>query len=69
MSEGTVLERWTSRKFWAAMVWQGVITWMRVQGHLPPEMYVSLTWVILGGYFVGNVAQSVLGSKQSGSAQ
>ncbi len=63
-SDGTlttnVVARWSSRKFWAAMVWQGVFTWLFYAGKLPVEAFTSVTWLLLGGYFVGNVAQKVL---------
>lgn len=55
-----IKQRWSSRKFWAAMVWEAVMVWLRVQDHLPVDAFVSLTWLLLGGYFVGNVAQNVL---------
>lgn len=51
--------KWASRKFWAMMFWQAVVVWMRVRGHLPAEAFVSLTTVLLGGYFAANVVQAV----------
>lgn len=56
----TVAIRWTSRKFWAMMIWQTVITVLLYRGKLPVDAFQSLTWLLLGGYFVGNVAQKVL---------
>jgi len=55
--------RWTSRKFWAAMVWQAVMTTLFARGTLPVDAFVSVTWLLLGGYFVGNVAQHILAPK------
>lgn len=49
--------RWTSRKFWAAMFWEGVMVWLLWSGKLPVEAFQSLTWLLLGGYFLGNVVQ------------
>lgn len=52
--------RWTSRKFWAAMIWQAVMVWLLVIGVLPVAVFETLTWLLLGGYFLGNVAQKWL---------
>lgn len=52
-----IATRWSSRKFAAAMVWQGVMTGLLWFEKLPTEAYVTVTWLILGGYFVGNVVQ------------
>lgn len=53
-------ERWSSRKFWAAMGWQAVMVWLLFTDRLPVEVFESLTWLLLGGYFIGNVAQKWL---------
>ena len=50
-------QRWSSRKFWAAMVWQGVMVGLLAKGALPEEPFVAITYLILGGYFAGNVIQ------------
>lgn len=58
------VNRWTSRKFWAMMFWQSVMTallWFEV---LPAEPFVAITWLILGGYFVGNVTQHIAGARK-----
>ncbi len=55
----SVKERWTSRKFIAAMLWQLVMVSLLVNGVLPPEAFVAVTYLILGGYFGGNVAQHI----------
>ena len=57
------LERWTSRKFWAMMVWQTVMVWLLWSGKLPLEGFVSVTWLLLGGYFASNVIQALTVSK------
>ena len=54
-----VVERWSSRKFAAAMVWQSVMVALLVHGTLPHEAFVAITYLILGGYFAGNVAQKI----------
>lgn len=62
MSEmsASIVQRWTSRKFWAAMICWLVVVWLRVFNHIPVEAFVNLTWLLLGGYFLGNVAQSYI---------
>ncbi len=55
-----VLLRWTSRKFWAAMFWQAIITILLYLGKMPIDAYQNLSWLFVGGYFVGNVAQKYL---------
>lgn len=47
--------RWSSRKFWGAMFWESVMVLLLVLGHLPPDAFVTITIVILGGYFTANV--------------
>lgn len=59
----TVTERWSSRKFAAAMFWQSAMTGLLWAGKFPSEAYVAITYLILGGYFAGNVAQHVWGPK------
>lgn len=51
------MSRWTSRKFWAATAWEAVMVTLLCLGKLPVEAFQSLTWLLLGGYFLGNVAQ------------
>lgn len=51
--------RWSSRKFWAAMFWQAATTMLLVSGKLPFDTYEALTYLILGGYFLSNVASKV----------
>ena len=58
MGSYTTQDRWSSRKFWAAMFWELIFMIMRSMDTLPVDAFVSLTWLTLGGYFVGNVAQS-----------
>jgi len=52
-------ERWSSRKFAAAMFWQAGMVALLWTGKLPAEAFVAITYLILGGYFAGNVAQHV----------
>jgi hypothetical protein len=58
--------RWTSRKFWAAMVWQAVFCVLLWAGKLPPEIFFNLALITIGGYLASNVVQQFA---QRGSAQ
>lgn len=51
--------RWSSRKFWAAMFWEGVMVLLLWAGKIPVDVFETLTWLLLGGYFLSNVAQKV----------
>lgn len=62
-------KRLTSRKFWAAMFWQAVFCVLLWHGKLPVESFVSLTYLILGGYLLANVAQGVLKPKADAQAE
>lgn len=61
-------KRLTSRKFWAVMFWQAVVTVLLWFGKLPVETYVSLTYLLLGGYLAANVTQGVLKPKADAEA-
>lgn len=52
--------KWSSRKFWAAMFWQSVVTVLVTFGRLPIDTFEALTYLILGGYFLSNVAGKVM---------
>jgi hypothetical protein len=54
-----IAERWSSRKFLAAMFWQAVMVALLWAGVLPSEAFVAVTYLILGGYLAGNVAQKI----------
>jgi hypothetical protein len=58
MMEDTV-ERWSSRKFAAMMFWQGINVALLWHDKLPVDAFVSLTWLLLGGYFLVNGAQHI----------
>lgn len=60
MQGGAVGGKWSSRKFWAAMFWQSVVTVLVTFGRLPVDTFESLTYLILGGYFLSNVAGKVM---------
>ena len=62
MEEG-IVKRWSSRKFWAMMFWQSAMAGLLLKGVLPSEAFVSITYLILGGYFLGNVAQHIWDKK------
>jgi hypothetical protein len=57
--EKKITERWSSRKFLAAMFWQFVMVVLLWADKLPSEAFVTITFLILGGYFAGNVAQHI----------
>lgn len=63
-SEPNHLSKWSSRKFWAMMLWQSVMVGLLAFKILPPEPFVAITWLILGGYFVGNVTQHIAGARK-----
>lgn len=52
--------RWSSRKFWAAMFWQSVCTLLVWFNKIPDTIFETLTFLILGGYFLSNVAQKAI---------
>ena len=52
--------RWTSRKFWAVMIWQAVMVWLLFVDKLPVDAFQSITWLLLGGYLGANVAQKAI---------
>jgi hypothetical protein len=41
------------------MFWQVVMVGLLVIDVLPAESFVAITYLILGGYFAGNVAQHI----------
>lgn len=61
-------KRLTSRKFWAVMFWQAVVTGLLWDGKIPVDAYVNLTYLLLGGYLVANVAQGTLKPKADAEA-
>lgn len=61
--------RLTSRKFWAVMFWQAAFCGLLWAGKLPVDAFVSLTWLILGGYLLANVAEGVLQPKAEAEAR
>lgn len=52
-------DKYTSRKFWMAVVFQIVFTTMLCNDKLPPAVFESLTYMLLGGYFISNVTQKI----------
>lgn len=64
--EYTIKDRWTSRKFWAVMVWQAVFTWMFYHGKMPLELFEWVTTMLLGGLGVANVVQDYYHTKIKG---
>lgn len=54
------MNRYTSRKFWIAVVFQFVFVAMLSYGKMPADIFENLTYMLLGGYLVSNVTQKVL---------
>lgn len=54
-----IAQRWSSRKFWAATFWEGVMVLLLWAGKIPVDVFETLTWLLLGGYFLSNVAQKI----------
>lgn len=52
--------RYSGRKFVTAMVWGLIWTALRCYDRLPPEAYVTLMWVSVGGYLMADVAEKWL---------
>lgn len=42
------------------MTWQGILTVILLTGRLSESVYESLTFCILGGYFLSNVASKAV---------
>jgi hypothetical protein len=57
LTETKEAPKWSSRKFAAAMFWEAVFVLLLWHQKLPVEAFVSLTYLLLGGYFLGNLAQ------------
>lgn len=53
------LDRFTSRKFWVAVVFQLIFTAMMGFGKMPIDAFENLTYLLLGGYFISNVTQKI----------
>lgn len=56
--------RWSSRKFIAAMAWQGVFTWLLWASKIDQEAYQWLSLITIGGYFGANVLSYLWTPKQ-----
>lgn len=60
---GAARMRWSSRKFWTMMFWQTAMTALMVLDKLPVSTFEALSYLILGGYFLSNVAGKVMQDK------
>ena len=58
-----MMERFSSRKFVAVMVWQSIFTVLLLTDQLTGDQYVNLTTLLLVGYLVINAGQHVLERK------
>ena len=63
MSDAKV--RWSSRKFWTMIFWQAVFTLLLCIGKIPESTFEAVTYLLLGGYLVSNVAQKALEARVS----
>lgn len=50
-------ERWSSRKLRVAIWFELLFTALLFAGKVPPDIYYNLTFVTIGGYFIGNVGE------------
>lgn len=53
------MDKYASRKFWVAVVFQIVFTIMLIECKLPAPVFENLTYMLLGGYFISNVTQKI----------
>lgn len=54
-----ITDKYASRKFWLAVVFQIVFTFMLYSGKMPISAFENLTYMLLGGYFISNVTQKI----------
>lgn len=59
--------RWTSRKFWAVMFWEAVFVFLFCIDKLSETALESVTYLLLGGYLVANVAPKIASRSSQGS--
>lgn len=52
-------DRYASRKFWMAVVFQSIFTAMVAYDKMPYAVFENLTYMLLGGYFISNVTQKI----------
>ena len=55
--------KWSSRKFWSAMLWQACNVVLVYNGTISESVFETLTFLLLGGYFLSNVAQKKIVQK------
>lgn len=53
------VDKYTSRKFWMAVIFQLIFTAMLCYGKMPIGAFENLTYMLLGGYFISNVTQKI----------
>lgn len=61
----TLSDKLTSRKLWLAVFFEILFTILLCYGKLPTSVYESLSYMLLGGYIAGNVAQNIMLTKKS----
>lgn len=60
--------KWTSRKLWLAVYFEHLFFLAMVKDWMPVNVFESLTWLLLGGYFLGNIASRHIGTKLAGKS-
>lgn len=53
-------DKFTSRKFWLVCIVQALLFICLYTGKLPPDVFQSITMVIVSGYLIVNSAQNVM---------
>jgi len=59
----TIYARWSSRKLAVAVGCWLVIVALRCYERIPVDTFTDLTWLLLGGYFAGNLIQRALDTR------
>jgi hypothetical protein len=54
------ISRWTSRKLWVMVGFELIFVALLWYSKLPVEAFVSLSYLLLGSYFVSNVTQKYI---------
>jgi hypothetical protein len=61
----TLSDKLTSRKLWIAVCFEIVFTILLCYGKLPTSVYESLSYMLLGGYYLSNTATNIMLAKKS----
>lgn len=58
------MKHFLSRKFLLSLAALGILTWLRLEHEITPEVFADCLKVLLGGYTLGNVAQKAFIKKE-----